>query len=87
MDQMLDQADVLYIMGQNAYIFIQKLRSELCISEDQAEATMKSFNREEQAWEKIPMHDQLSYKNYKAYNDINHNKSWLADPTNRTNHT
>lgn len=36
---------------------------------------------------KIPMHNQRSYKNYKAYNDIHNNESWLADPTNRTDRT
>lgn len=48
---------------------------ELSISEDWAEATMKSFTREEQAWERVPLHDQLSYKNHKAYIDIHNHEN------------
>lgn len=36
----------------------------LCVSEHEAEAPRKSSKKEEQAWEKNPVHDQLSDKTY-----------------------
>lgn len=51
-DQILDQVDTLYIIDPNTQILIQRFSLELCISEDQANAMLKSFYREEQAWEK-----------------------------------
>lgn len=52
-NQPLDQADILYVIDPNAQILIQRFSLELCISEDQADAMMKSFYREEQAGERI----------------------------------
>lgn len=51
----LDQVDILHIIDPNIQILIQRFSLELCISEDQDDAMMKSFNREEQAGERIPI--------------------------------
>lgn len=53
--QPLDQMDILQIIDPNVQILLQRLSLELCISENQADAMMKSFNREEQAGKRIPI--------------------------------